>query len=202
MQPIHFSDDFQLEDDRVLLRLLRASDVEHLLSISVNEPENWQYGLENASGRDNLENYIANALKALSDKQAIPFIIFDKIAQQYAGSTRYYQLNSHHGRLAIGYSWLGNAFKQTGLNAHIKYLMLMHAFEKMAIERVEFMADTLNERSIRSMISLGATREGTLRSHAIRPDGSRRDTAVLSIVKKEWLEQVKPSLQIKIQSLG
>lgn len=202
MQPIHFSDDFQLEDDRVLLRLLKASDVEHLLSISVNEPENWQYGLENASGRDNLENYIANALKALSDKQAIPFIIFDKIAQQYAGSTRYYQLNSHHGRLAIGYSWLGNAFKQTGLNAHIKYLMLMHAFEKMAIERVEFMADTLNERSIRSMISLGATREGTLRSHAIRPDGSRRDTAVLSIVKKEWLEQVKPSLQIKIQSLG
>jgi len=202
MQAIQFSDDFQLEDDRVLLRLLNASDVEHLLSISVNEPENWQYGLENASGRDNLENYIANAIKALSDNQAIPFIIFDKIAQQYAGSTRYYQLNSHHGRLAIGYSWLGNAFKQTGLNAHIKYLMLMHAFEKMAIERVEFMADTLNERSIRSILSLGATREGTLRSHAIRPDGSRRDTAVLSIVKKEWLEQVKPSLQIKIQSLG
>jgi RimJ/RimL family protein N-acetyltransferase len=202
MQAIHFSDDFQLEDDRVLLRLLNASDVEHLLSISVNEPENWQYGLENASGRDNLENYIANAIKALSDRQAIPFIIFDKIAQQYAGSTRYYQLNSHHGRLAIGYSWLGNAFKQTGLNAHIKYLMLMHAFEKMSIERVEFMADTLNERSIRSILSLGATREGTFRSHAIRPDGSRRDTAVLSIVKKEWLEQVKPSLQIKIQSLG
>lgn len=201
MQPIHFSDDFQLEDDRVLLRLLKASDVEHLLSISVNEPENWQYGLENASGRDNLENYIANALKALSDKQAIPFIIFDKIAQQYAGSTRYYQLNSHHGRLAIGYSWLGNAFKQTGLNAHIKYLMLMHAFEKMAIERVEFMADTLNERSIRSMISLGATREGTLRSHALRPNGTRRDTAVFSILKQEWLEQVKPSLYRKVDIL-
>ena len=201
MQPIHFSDDFQLEDDRVLLRLLRASDVEHLLSISVNEPENWQYGLENASGRDNLENYIANALKALSDKQAIPFIIFDKIAQQYAGSTRYYQLNSHHGRLAIGYSWLGNAFKQTGLNAHIKYLMLMHAFEKMAIERVEFMADTLNERSIRSILSLGATREGTLRSHALRPNGTRRETAVFSILKQEWLEQVKPTLYRKVDIL-
>jgi RimJ/RimL family protein N-acetyltransferase len=201
MQPIHFTDDFQLEDDRVLLRLLNASDVEHLLSISVNEPENWQYGLENASGRDNLESYIANAIKALSDRQAIPFIIFDKIAQQYAGSTRYYQLNSHHGRLAIGYSWLGNAFKQTGLNAHIKYLMLMHAFEKMAIERVEFMADTLNERSIRSILSLGATREGTLRSHALRPNGTRRDTAIFSILKQEWLEQVKPSLYRKVDIL-
>jgi RimJ/RimL family protein N-acetyltransferase len=202
MHPNNFTDDFQLEDDRVLLRLLQMSDIEHLLSISENEPENWQYGLENASGKDNLEKYIANALKAQNDHQAIPFIIFDKSSQAFAGSTRYYQLNAAHNRLAIGYSWLGNAFKQTGLNAHVKYLMLKHAFEKMDIERVEFMADSLNERSIRSILSLGATREGTLRSHASRPNGTRRDTAVFSILKKEWLEQVKPSLQIKIQSLG
>ena len=202
MQPINFNDDFQLEDDRVLLRLLQASDVEHLLSISENEPENWQYGLENASGKDNLEKYIANALKARNDLQAIPFIIFDKSTKAFAGSTRYYQLNAAHKRLAIGYSWLGNDFKQTGLNSHIKYLMLRHAFEHWSMERVEFMADTLNERSIRSILSLGATREGTLRSHAFRLNGTRRDTAVFSILKKEWLEQVKPSLQIKIQSLG
>ena len=202
MQPINFTDDIQLEDERVLLRLLQASDIEHLLSISVNEPENWQYGLENASGKDNLEKYIASALKAHNDHQSIPFIIFDKSTQTFAGSTRYYQLNAAHKRLAIGYSWLGNAFKQTGLNAHVKYLMLKHAFEKMDIERVEFMADSLNERSIRSILSLGATREGTLTSHASRPNGTRRDTAVFSILKKEWLEQVKPSLQIKIQSLG
>jgi RimJ/RimL family protein N-acetyltransferase len=202
MQPINFTDDIQLEDERVLLRLLQASDIEHLLSISVNEPENWQYGLENASGKDNLEKYIASALKAHNDHQSIPFVVFDKSTQTFAGSTRYYQLNAAHKRLAIGYSWLGNAFKQTGLNSHIKYLMLRHAFEHWSMERVEFMADTLNERSIRSILSLGATREGTLRSHASRPNGTRRDTAVFSILKKEWLEQVKPSLQIKIQSLG
>lgn len=201
--PEHFfSHDFQLENERVLLRGLQTEDLEHLLSISENEPENWQYGLEDASGRQQLAAYIANAIREKSEHQSFPFIIFDKAAQQYAGSTRYYQINSRNGRLAIGYSWLGNAFKQTGLNAHIKYLMLMHAFEKMEMERVEFMADTLNERSIRSILSLGATREGTLRSHALRPNGTRRDTAVFSILKKEWLEQVKPSLQIKIQSLG
>jgi len=202
MQPINFTDDFQLEDDRVLLRLLQTSDTEHLLSISENEPENWQYGLENASGKDNLVKYIASALKAHNDHQSIPFIIFDKSTQTFAGSTRYYQLNATHKRLAIGYSWLGNDFKQTGLNNHIKYLMLRHAFEHWSMERVEFMADTLNERSIRSILSLGATREGTLRSHAFRLNGTRRDTAVFSILKKEWLEQVKPYLQIKIQSLG
>ncbi len=201
--PEHFfSDDFQLENERVLLRSLRTEDLEHLLPFSENEPENWQYGLEDASGREQLASYIANAIRGKSEQQSFPFIIFDKAVQQYAGSTRYYKINSKHGRLAIGYSWLGNAFKQTGLNAHVKYLMLMHAFESMHLERVEFMADSLNERSIRSILSLGATHEGTLRSHAIRPNGTRRDTAVFSILKKEWLEQVKPSLQIKIQSLG
>lgn len=197
--PDHFfSDDFQLENERVLLRSLHTEDLEHLLPISENEPENWQYGLEDASGREQLAAYIANAIRSKSEHQSFPFIIFDKVAQLYAGSTRYYQINSKHGRLAIGYSWLGNAFKQTGLNAHVKYLMLTHAFEHMQMERVEFMADSLNERSIRSILSLGASSEGILRSHAVRPNGTRRDTAVFSILKNEWLEQVKPSLFQKI----
>jgi RimJ/RimL family protein N-acetyltransferase len=68
------------------------------------------------------------------------------------------------------------------------------------MERVEFMADTLNERSIRSILALGAKQEGILRSHAIRPNGTRRDTAVFSILKKEWLELVKPSLLHKMSS--
>jgi RimJ/RimL family protein N-acetyltransferase len=95
---------------------------------------------------------------------------------------------------------MGNAFKQTGLNTHVKYLMLKYAFEMMNIERVEFMADSQNERSIRSILSLGATHEGTFRSHAVRPNGTRRDSAVFSILKQEWLEYVKPSLLLKIKS--
>jgi len=195
-----FKTEFMLENERVLLRILQPQDSEHLLSISENEPENWAYGLENASGLANLNAYIASAVHAHGQRQAIPFIIYDKLAQAFAGSTRYYQLNAKHSRLAIGYSWLGNAFKRTGLNAHVKYLMLSYAFETLMIERVEFMADVNNERSIHSILGLGATREGTLRSHAVKPDGTRRDTAVFSILKKEWLEHVKPSLLHKIKS--
>jgi RimJ/RimL family protein N-acetyltransferase len=79
--------------------------------------------------------------------------------------------------------------------------MLSHAFEAFDVERVEFMADLRNEQSIRSILSLGAIQEGVLRSHAIKPDGTRRDTAVFSILKKEWLELVKPSLYQKINSI-
>ena len=200
MAPFSFPTNLQLEDDRVLLRPLQSDDWSHLLSISENEPENWKYGLENASGEDNLKSYIAKAIQSKTDHSAFPFIIFDKQSQAYAGSTRYYQLNSAHGRLAIGYSWIGNDFKKTGLNAHVKYLMLHFAFDSLGAERIEFMADARNEQSIRSILSLGATFEGTLRSHAICPDGTRRDTSVFSILKKEWLELVKPSLLRKINS--
>jgi RimJ/RimL family protein N-acetyltransferase len=199
MPPISFHT-IHLENDRVLLRLLQTSDAENLMDISIREPENWEFGLENASGPENLKAYIANALQSYSNNQAYPFIIFDKHTQSFAGSTRFYQINLQHHRLAIGYTWLGNAYKNTGLNAHVKFLMLSHAFETMNMERVEFMADALNERSIRSILSLGASNEGILRSHAIRPNGTRRDTHLFSILKQEWLEQVKPSLLFKINS--
>ena len=200
MAPFSFPTNLQLEDDRALLRPLQSDDWSHLLSISENEPENWKYGLENASGEDNLKSYIAKAIQAKTENLAFPFIIFDKQSQAYAGSTRYYQLNAAHGRLAIGYSWIGNDFKKTGLNSHVKYLMLDFAFDSLGAERIELMADARNEQSIRSILSLGATFEGTLRSHAICPDGTRRDTSVFSILKKEWLELVKPSLFLKINS--
>jgi RimJ/RimL family protein N-acetyltransferase len=193
--------DLKLEDDRVLLRPLQMEDWSHLLSISENEPENWAFGLENASGSENLQKYIKNALVAQSLNTAFPFIIFDKLSQTYAGSTRYYLMNASHLRLAIGYSWISNAHKKTGLNSHVKYLMLSYAFESLPTERVEFMADANNGQSIRSILSLGATKEGILRSHAVKPDGSRRDTVVFSILKKEWLEHVKPSLHQKINSI-
>jgi RimJ/RimL family protein N-acetyltransferase len=200
MATFSFPTNLQLEDDRVLLRPLQSDDWSHLLTISQNEPENWKYGLENASGEDNLKSYITKAIDSKTENLAFPFIIFDKQAQSYAGSTRYYQLNAAHGRLAIGYSWIGNDFKKTGLNSHVKYVMLHFAFHSLGAERIEFMADARNEQSIRSILSLGATFEGTLRSHAICPDGTRRDTSVFSILKKEWLELVKPSLLRKINS--
>lgn len=195
---LKFTDNIALENSRVLLRTLNTQDFEHLLPFSLNEPENWAFGLENAAGAEQLKKYIDGALEGLNTGQSYPFIIFDKNSQSYAGSTRYYQINLNHRRLAIGYSWIGNAFKRTGINRHVKYLMLEYAFERLHMERVEFMSDALNEPSIKSILSLGATKEGILRSHAIKPNGDRRDTAVFSILKKEWLEHVKPSLLQKI----
>ena len=195
---LKFPDHIVLENSRVLLRALNTEDFDHLLPFSLNEPENWKFGLENAAGAEQLKKYMDDALAGSNSGLSYAFIIFDKSSQSYAGSTRFYQINPHHRRLAIGYSWIGNAYKRTGLNSQVKYLMLQYAFETLDMERVEFMSDALNETSIHSILSLGATKEGILRSHATKPDGNRRDTVVFSILKKEWLERVKPSLLQKI----
>lgn len=189
-----------LEDDTVLLRPLLESDVENLLEISINEPETWEYSLVRANGKENLENYIQLALKAKANKTDFPFIVLDKKSGKYAGSTRFYDINLEFKTLQLGYTWYGKDFRGTGLNKHCKFLLLQFAFETLGIERVEFRADNANQRSIAAMKSIGCTVEGVMRSHMPTCDSElRRDSIILSILKKEWFESVKENLKIKIQ---
>lgn len=195
----NFSDNIILEDDFVLLRSLQESDVQNLLEISINEPETWKYSLVGAAGRENLMNYIQSAVKAREAQKESPFIVFDKKSQKYAGSTRFYDINLEYKTLQLGYTWYGSAFRGTGLNKHCKFLLLQFAFETLEMERVEFRADNNNERSIAAMKSIGCKVEGVLRSHIPAPDGNiRRDSIVLSILKSEWVDNVKENLRKKL----
>ncbi len=195
-----FKDSIILEDDCILLRELQVSDVENLLEISENESETWTYSLLDAHGRENLENYIALALKARENKTEFPFIVFDKKTNKYAGSTRFYDINLPFKSLQLGYTWYGKDFRGTGLNKRCKFLLLQFAFETLQLERVEFRADNKNERSIAAMKSIGCTVEGVLRSHMPNRDSDiRRDSIVLSILKKDWFERVKANLALKIK---
>ena len=176
-----------LEDDHVLLRPLQYADVDHLLYISENEPETWQYSLVRANGKANLENYIDIAIKARENQTEFPFIVFDKITGIYAGSTRFYDINFPFKTLQLGYTWYGKDFQGTGLNKHCKYLLLEFAFETLKMERVEFRADANNAKSIAAMKSIGCKVDGVLRSNMPTFDSDvRRDSIVLSILKGEW----------------
>ncbi|RZK01806.1 MAG: N-acetyltransferase [Flavobacterium sp.] len=192
------SENLILEDDFVLLRPLQESDMEHLLPFSINEPNLWKYSLVRANGKENLQNYIAIALKAKADKTEFPFIVFDKITGKYAGSTRFYDINLPFKTLQLGYTWYGKDFQGTKLNKHCKYLLLEFAFEKLQMERVEFRADNNNERSINAMKSIGCKIDGILRSNMPTAEGSRRDSIVLSILRTEWFDGVKLNLQAKL----
>lgn len=197
-QTLNFTENYILEDDRVLLRPLTADDHIHLLPFSINEPELWKYSLRPAIGAEGLSNYIKEALDARATGKEYPFIVYDKQKQQYAGSTRFCDIQITQECLQLGFTWYGKVFHGTGLNKHCKYLLLEFALEKIQMKRVEFRADNDNARSIAAMKSIGCKVDGILRSNGKRADGSRRDSIVLSILQNEWETGVKSNLQKKL----
>ena len=200
MLDFNFNEDFILENERVLLRPMEIIDFDHLIGFSMAEPEIWKYSLVQAVGESGLRNYLQLATEARKSEKEYPFIVFDKLTKQYAGSTRFYDIQLSNKCLQLGYTWYGKEFQGTGLNKHCKALLLQFAFEEMGMERVEFRADNDNKRSIAAMKKIGCTIEGVLRSNGFKPDGSRRDSIVLSILKKEWESEIKRILNSGILS--
>ncbi len=197
--PVIFKHDYFLENQIVRLRPLALSDYENLIPFSEAEPELWKFSLQSASGKENLKQYIQNAISAREQNKEYAFIVFDKIKNQYAGSTRFYDIQPMYKTLQLGYTWYGKKFQGTGLNKNCKYLLLEFAFEKWEMERVEFRADNENERSIAAMKSIGCKVDGILRSNTPKADGGRRDSIVLSILKDEWFGGVKDMIMTKMK---
>ncbi len=193
------TNDYILEDERVLLRPLSEDDYLNLLPFAVQQPQLWKYSIKSAAGEAGMKKYISEALQARKDGKEYPFIVWDKEAQAYAGCTRFYDINLPYQSVQLGYTWYGEQFQRTGLNRHCKYLLLSFAFDKMDIERVEFRADARNEKSINAMKAIGCVPEGILRSHVPLATGGRRDSIILSILKSEWLGGGKESLKEKIK---
>ena len=194
----NFKEEYILENDVVRLQPLQSSDYEKLVEFSVNEPELWSF---NANGPDNTENLKKYIERALSQKEKLveyPFLVFDKLKNKVAGSTRFYNINLEAKHLEIGFTWYGKEFQGTTLNKNCKYLLLEFAFEKMNLERVGFRANNLNQRSINAMKSIGCIEEGILRNFNTDAKGNRIDAIVLSIVKNEWFDSVKQNLKNRI----
>ncbi len=198
---IQYLIDHGLEDNRVRLSVIsNLGDVELLKDIAFSEPDLLLYSPSDISSASLFDNYFRKAIEGLEKGLIIPFIIFDKSTQSYAGTTRYGNISHVNKRLEIGWTWIGKAFQRTGLNRHNKLLMLSYAFDQLAYERVELKADGQNVQSRRAMEGIGAQYEGTLRSHTVMSDGRRRDTVYYSILKSEW-PQTKQNLENKIRDL-
>jgi RimJ/RimL family protein N-acetyltransferase len=116
----------------------------------------------------------------------VVFHIVDKGTGQAAGSMSFGNLSPNDLRLEIGWSWLGIAFQGKGINRWAKFLMMQHAFETLAAERVEFKTDVLNVQARHALRNIGATEEGVLRSYNPMPDGRRRDAIYYSVLRREW----------------
>ena len=189
------AEEYILEDDRVLIRPLKLEDYEDLLPMALHEPGLWKYSLITAAGEEGLANYLEVAMEGRTTGKEYPFIVYDKLKKEYAGSTRFYDINLPFKTLQLGYTWYGKNFQGTGLNKHCKFLLLSFAFEDLGMERVEFRADNNNERSIAAMKSIGCKVEGVLRSHMpTRESNSKKRQHYFEYFKKRMVWRRKRKL--------
>ncbi|AWZ08127.1 MULTISPECIES: GNAT family protein [unclassified Streptomyces] len=118
----------------------------------------------------------------------LPFAVIHLETGRAIGWTTYLDISPANERLEIGWTWYGRAHWRSAVNTETKLLLLTHAFEDLGMGRVQLKTDHLNTRSQAAIARLGARREGVLRRHRRRPDGTWRDSVYFSLLAEEWPE--------------
>ena len=173
---------------------------EDALRRAANDGEVWRLWFTSVPPPDAVADYIGAALGMREDRGAMPLVVRENSSGDVVGCTRYFNVESEHRRLEIGYTWYAKRVQRTGVNTECKLLMLSHAFETLNCIAVEFRTSWFNHRSREAIIRLGAKQDGVLRNHQITPDGTYRDTVVFSIIENEW-PSVKRHLRFELERL-
>ena len=132
------------------------------------------------------ESYINTALERQKTGQMLPWAVRDVTTGKIVGSTRYHDIMAAIDRLEIGYTWYGVSWQRTHVNTACKLLLLTHAFDTLGCKVVGLRTDNFNFRSQRAIEALGAKKDGVIRHHHARRDGTIRDSVMYSILLAEW----------------
>jgi RimJ/RimL family protein N-acetyltransferase len=141
--------------------------------------------------------YIAAALKGQAEGHMLPFVVRDVPSGKVIGATRYHDIVPAIDRVEIGYTWYSRRCQKTHVNTACKLLLLAHAFETVGCQVVGLRTDNFNFASQAAIEALGAKKDGVIRHHAPRRDGTVRDTVIYSILAAEWRD-VKRHLELRL----
>lgn len=158
------------------------------LETAAMDGELWNLRVTSVPEPRNAEQYIRDALKGLADGHMLPFAVIHVPTNTVIGSTRYHDIITPVARLEIGYTWYGASWQRSSVNTSCKLMLMTHAFETLGARVVGWRTDNFNFASQRAIERLGAKRDGVLRGHALRRDGTIRDTVMYSVTAGEWPE--------------
>jgi RimJ/RimL family protein N-acetyltransferase len=167
------------------------------LEAAARDGELWNLRVTSVPAPGETAAYVAAALKGRQDGHMLPFVVVDVASGRVIGSTRYHDIVPAVERLEIGYTWYGKSWQRTHVNTTAKLLLMQHAFETLGAQLVGWRTDNYNHASQRAIERLGARKDGVLRHHALRRDGTVRDTVMYSLAAGEWAE-VKAHLQYQL----
>jgi N-acetyltransferase len=159
----------------------------------------WGWMLSPLRSKRDVVKRIEQARKLESNGEAYVFAVRLNQDKRIVGSTSFFGVVPQHKRAEIGYTWYEQDLWGTFVNPECKFLLLRHAFEDWRANRIQISTDVKNVHSQKAILKLGASYEGMLRSHSIRPDGSIRDTMMYSITSYDW-PRIKPKLQSRIST--
>ncbi len=146
----------------------------------------WRLRVTSVPEPDQTAIYIANALMGQHDGSMLPFVVRENASGRVVGCTRYHDIVIAVDRVEIGYTWYAQRVQRSAINTETKLLLLGHAFEALGCQVVGLRTDHMNFASQRAIERLGARKDGVIRHHALRRDGTVRDTVMYSITAAEW----------------
>jgi RimJ/RimL family protein N-acetyltransferase len=158
------------------------------LQEAAQDGELWRIRVTSVPEPENTRRYIEAALEARAKGDRFPFAVTLAQTGQVIGSTSYHDILPAVKRVEIGWTWYAKRHQKTHVNATCKLLLMSHAFETLGCHVVGWRTDNFNFASQQAITRLGAKLDGVIRGHALRRDGTIRDTYIYSMRSGEWPE--------------
>ncbi len=182
-----FVEPVTLSANGITLRPLTLDD-EAGLRAAAADGELWKLRITSVPEPEHTRQYIADALAMREAGNRFAFAVTDSASGQVLGCTSYHDIVPAVKRVEIGWTWYAKSVQRTHVNTTCKLLLLTHAFETLGCHVVGWRTDNFNFASQRAIERLGAKKDGVIRGHALRRDGTIRDTVMYSMRSGEWPE--------------
>ena len=176
-----------LKDHGVRLEPLALSHEEGLRAAAA-DGELWTLRVTSVPEPEQTRAYIETALKMREAGDRIAFAVIDDASGKVLGSTSFHDILPAVKRVEIGYTWYAKSVQRSHVNTTCKLLMMGHAFDNLGCRTVGWRTDNFNHASQQAIERLGARKDGVIRGHAMRRDGTIRDTVMYSMAAGEWPE--------------
>ena len=164
---------------------------------AASEGELWKLWYTAVPEPEQVAAYIETALEGQKNGHMLPWVVRELTSNRIAGSTRYHDVVAAIDRVEIGYTWYAQSWQRSHVNTACKLLLFGHAFETLECAVVGLRTDNFNLRSQKAIEALGAKRDGILRHHQARRDGSARDSYMYSVLAGEWPD-VRRHLELRL----
>lgn len=188
----------ELVGEKIRIVPMERHHIQGLYEIG-NDKMIWSHLPKTIETLNDMNTFVEEALENKENGKEFPFVVLHHDNDRIIGSTRFLDISNLNKSLEIGWTWYVPSVWGTHINIECKYLLLKYCFETLKLIRVQFKTDERNVRSQKAIEKIGGVKEGVLRNHMIRKDGTFRNSVFYSVIESDW-ESVKNKLENKLKN--